>query len=784
MHVGQRDIWLSLLLFGLTLAVFGQTCWHGFTNWDDPDYVFENRRVVSGVSSENARWAFTSFHAGNWHPLTWLSLQLDAQLLGTAPWGFHLTNVLLHAANTVLLFWVLRSLSGDIGPSTIVAFFYAFHPLHVESVAWIAERKDVLGAFFWMLTCLAYAWYARRPGWMKYVLTLTFFIAGLSSKPMLVTLPFVLLLLDYWPLDRFFRFRDRRGEESLNPAQGTYVPRSAPLTTHDSPLTTPHHPTTSPPHHLTMVAWLLLEKVPFFVLAASSCAITLYAQQHGGAIRSLEQCPFKMRVGNALVTYCAYIGQTLWPTNLGMFYPHPSVLLAQNLSSGITSWQVAGAAVALTLVTVFVCVKGRSFPYLLVGWLWYLGTLVPVIGLVQVGEAGRADRYTYIPLIGLFIAAAWGIRDLGRRWRAQKVAAGLAMALLLAGILLTHRQLRYWRSESALWEHTLEACGDSTAAHTQLGIALLKLNSSEEAERYFRLKLNKFEEAEEHFRHTLRLDPNDPYALHDLGTALIGQGRIGDAVKQYREAVSEYPHFDRPHYSLGMALADLGQRREAIYELEEALHLNPGFAAAHRRLGLLFAAEGSREEAADHLRAAIEGGLIDPSIYYELARVLALQRKFEKAIETLNRALAIEPGDWRLHSLLGLARYESGDHEAAVKEYDEASRLKPGWPENLARLAWVLATHPDPKGRNGKQAVQLAQQACHATANRNPLFLDALAAAYAEAGDFSLAVETAKQALAKASAEAKTDLAQEIKDRLKLYEQGRSFRTTGAQTRQ
>jgi protein O-mannosyl-transferase len=770
MHVGRRDILLSLILFGSTFLVFGETCSNGFTNWDDPDYVAENRRVLSGLSRENAKWAFTTFHAGNWHPLTWLSLQLDAQLFETRPWGFHLTNVLLHAANTLLLYWAMRFMTGAFWQSGLVALFFAFHPLHVESVAWIAERKDVLCTFFWMSTCLAYGWYARRPSWNRYLLTLAAFAAGLLAKPMLVTLPFVLLLLDYWPLGRYRGGKtEDRGQKTENRRQNSQNrkrktenkepgTKNAGLASVLCPL----------PYVLRRFGSLLVEKVPFLLLAAASCAITVYAQHHGGAIRTLEQCPFSMRVSNALVAYCSYIGQTLWPANLGLFYPHPCVLQAQELSSGIPSWQVVGAAVALILATALVCAIGRAFPYLTVGWLWFLGTLVPVIGLVQVGEAGRADRYTYIPLVGLFIAAVWVVVDFSARWRAQRIAAGLGTFVLLSCMILTWGQLQYWRSEEMLWEHTLEACGDSTAAHTHLGVALLKEK--------------RFEEAERQFRKTLELDRNDPYALHDLGTALMGQEKIGEAAAQYRAAVRKYPHFDRPHYSLGMALADLGQRREAMVELEEALRLNPGFAAAHRRLGLILAAEGRTNEAVNHLRAAIEGGLVDLSVYYELARIFALQGKYREAIETLDRALAIEPADWRLRSLLGLALYKSGDRTAAAEQYREASRLNPGWPRILSQKAWILATHPDPKMRNGNQSIQLAEQACQATANRDARYLDTLAAAHAEAGNFPRAVETAKHALATAEADGKEDLAQEIQGRLKLYEQGKPFQSAGSPT--
>jgi protein O-mannosyl-transferase len=739
MRVDRRDILLSLILFASTLIVFGQTCWNDFTNWDDPHYVVENGKVMSGLSLANARWAFTTFYATNWHPLTWLSLQLDAQLFGTGPGGFHLTNVLLHAVNAVLLYWVLRQMTGEIWRSGFVAFFFAFHPLHVESVAWISERKDVLSTFFWMSTCLAYGWYAARPGWFRYLATLTVFAAGLLAKPMLVTLPFVFLLLDYWPLRRnggSTLFHWSRAQSALEKGPDTFS------------------------------AWLLVEKVPFLGVAAGSCAVTICAQYYGGAIVPLEYCPFSMRLANAFVAYAAYIRQTVWPLDLGLFYWHPSIQMAKHLGGGIPSWQVAGAALALTMVTVFVCIKGRALPYLPVGWFWYLGTLVPVLGLVQVGQAGRADRYTYVPLVGLLIAAGWAIGDLARSWRAQRLAAGLGTLVLAACIILTLGQLQYWRSDVTLWEHTQEACGESPVAHTHLGIALLKVQS--------------FEAAEQHFRKALELSPGNQWALFELGTALIGRGKIHEAVEQYREAIRQYPEFDRPHYSLGLALAELGRRQEAMAEQEEALRINPNFAAAHRALGMLFSADGKLDEAATHLRAAIEGGLVHPSVYYELARITALEGKFGEAIETLDRAVAIEPGEWRFRALLGLALYESGDQAAAVAQYREATRLNPGWPRTLSQKAWILATHPEPHFRNGKQSLQMALQVCQATANENAPYLDTLAAAYAEAGNFPRAIETAKQALAQAATEGNNDLAHEIKGRVELYEERKAFHGSGA----
>jgi hypothetical protein len=671
MRAGLREISLSLILFLAAIAVYWQTCAHGFTNYDDPQYIKDNHEVNSGLSRANVVWAFTTFddsnwhfnfHAGNWHPLTWLSLQLDSQLFGPKPWGYHFTNVMLHAANTVLLFWALWTMTHRVWLNGFVAAFFALHPLHVESVAWLAERKDVLSTFFWMAACLAYGWYAARPSWARYLLTLAAFAMGLLAKPMVVTLPFVLLLLDYWPLGRF-----GQRETSSLPAdrrphspQGTHELRSAPLTTHQSPHTT-----------LTL---LLLEKLPFFILAAGSCAITWHAQQYLYAVRSLDEYPFSVRALNAMDAYGAYIGQMMWPVDLGVFYPHPKDLLSHSGIAGLISWRVVGATLLLFGATLFACAKMRSYPYLLVGWFWYVGTLVPVIGLVQVGAAARADRYTYVPLVGLFIALAWGVADLlvpfvglliARLWGiadsaarrpAQLIVAGLGVVSLVAFTALTAQQIDYWRSNVTLWEHTLAACGDSTVARMNLGRAFVEQGRSEEmAHRRVEAKRS-YEAAEEQFRIALELDKSNPGTAHDIGVAVARQGRIEEAIPYFRQAVKRNPNWARAHYDLAAALADFGRKQvdardhqvevlvcaglafesdlplrllaldrlkrlhyrtelflEAMAEYEEVTRCDPrSVRFIHRKLGDLLQSEGRNDEANRHFRAAAEGGVDVP----------------------------------------------------------------------------------------------------------------------------------------------------------------------------
>jgi tetratricopeptide (TPR) repeat protein len=714
---------------------------HGFVNFDDPQYITECGHVLSGLSAANTKWAFTTWYAANWHPLTWLSLQLDAQLFGPSARGFHVTNVLLHAATSVVLFWAFALMTGSIWRSGLIAGLFAFHPLHVESVAWIAERKDVLSSFFWMLTCLTYGWYASQSRVavageksrslvlqvFRYLLVLGSFAAGLCAKPMLVTLPFVLLLLDYWPLQRIsWSKRLHKGDE---------------------------HPVKDASR---IVSWryLLAEKIPFFALTAASCVLTWYAQESGHAVRTLEQFSLGVRARNALLTYCAYLFQTVWPVNLGFFYIHPAGMLEQG-------WPAAGAALLLIAITVAACMWGRSLPYLPVGWFWYLGTLVPVIGLVQVGAAARADRYTYVPLVGLFIAGVWGSADLLAKWGIRKVAPALGLAVLAVCALQSTKQMSYWKSNISLWQHTLDACGESTVAHTNLANAYLEEK--------------KGDLAIHHYKEALRLHPGNPYAMHDLGIVYDRQGKVKQAAEQFRETVRRFPEWARARYSLGVSLAELGQPEEAIFQLTEALRCDPGWIAAHRNLGLVLLNQGQFAEAERHFRAGLDGGLIEPWMFYNLARVLVLSGRPDEAIDPLDRLLAMDPRDWRARCLLGLAFDDAHRHAEASAQFAEASRLNPTWAETLNQEAWPLATHSDSARRSPALALLLARQVRQAPGNSDARFLDTLGACYAATGQFPKAVQAAREALAFASGRQDRDLINDIQSRLQLYEKGRPF---------
>jgi hypothetical protein len=539
----RTEVFVCLALTLLTLGALGHVCWNGFVNFDDNTYVLRNQQVQNGLTRDSLAWAFTTTDASNWHPLTWLSLQCDAQMYGgEAAWGFHLTNLLLHTANVVLLFLALRRLTGAVWRSAVVAALFAVHPAHVESVAWVAERKDVLSALFWMLTLLAYAGYAERPGWHCYLLVAAPLALGLLSKPMLVTLPCVLLLLDYWPLGRVVWPGAGKGRAT--------------------------------------VRWLLLEKLPLFALSAAACLVTVYAQQRGGAVSTLEQLPFSERLGNSLAAYAGYLGELVWPMRLAVFYPYPR--------EGLPVGEAARGVVVVAAVSAVVLWQRRR-RYLTVGWLWFLGTLVPVIGLVQVGSQAMADRYTYLPSTGLFLALTWGAADLSARWPARVRAAvplaaflfgvwaplalwlarGVGAELMTDGIIfvppavlsagavllwwggrraglwpvrlsplvpavalllgvcvsLTAWQVRLWHNSVWLWEWTVAVTRDNPTGHYNLGDAY-----------WISRHPVRLQKAQAHFLAALRLMPHNARAHRGLGLVYLEQGQLAEAAAQFEQA--------------------------------------------------------------------------------------------------------------------------------------------------------------------------------------------------------------------------------------------------------
>ena len=593
-----------LLLIFATLVVFHRLPTHDFINLDDNLLVYENPQVLAGLNKQGVIWAFTQYHAEYWHPVTWLSHMLDCQMFGLRPGLHHLTSLLFHLANCVLLLLMLRRMTGALWRSAFVAALFAIHPLHVESVAWVAERKDVISAFFWFLSIWAYAGYAEQPGLKRYLLVLLFFGLGLMAKPMVVTLPFVLLLLDYWPLGRL-QWQDVR------PVSDPEIPRSS-------------------------FFRLLWEKIPLFALTAVTIVATIVVQEKVGALKSLEAFPLTTRIANALVSYSTYMAKMVWPHNLAVYYPHPNT---------IPLWQVAGAGFLLICVSVLVIKAARNRPYLAVGWLWYLGTLVPVIGLVQVGSQAMADRYTYISLIGLFIMIAWGVPSILAGWRHGRAACGFASAILLLGCMVgTWRQVGHWQNSITLFQHTVEVTRDNHFAHNNLGVALARDGRLAEATYHYfqalRIKPDRAEvhnnlgnalaaqgsvdKAVDHYYRAIKIDANNARAYNNLGNLLANQGKMEEAISHYHEALRLEPDYGGAHYNLGTALAEQGRTEEAINHFTEALRLMPYWAGAHNNLGVLLEKRGRLDEAVRHYSEALR---LDPD--------------YDKARNNLERALRL-----------------------------------------------------------------------------------------------------------------------------------------------
>jgi protein O-mannosyl-transferase len=615
--------WGYLLLVVLTVAVYAPVSSYDFVRFDDPDYVTQNEQVKAGLTWHGLRWAFTTGHIANWHPLTWMSHMLDVQLFGVSAGAHHVVNLVFHVANTLLLFITLRRMTGAAGRSMVVAALFAIHPVHVESVAWVSERKDVLSTLFWMLALLAYVAYVRRHGAVWYAAALLSFAFGLLAKPMVVTLPFVLLLLDVWPLQRITLWHDGR----LSPSA------------------------TGPASALRVVS----EKLPFLVLAAASSAITLLVQARWGAVGGLAQYPAGVRVMNALVNYIAYVGMLVWPAKLSVFYPYrasvgvPLTLGAGVLLLGITAWSVRAS---------------RERPYALVGWLWFVGTLLPVIGIVQAGLQSIADRYTYIPAIGLFVVVSWGGAELVERWTPRRHAA-TAMASLVLGAYAIRAagQVRTWKDSATLWRHAVDVTTDNAYASYNLGVVLVEAGRPDEGivqlEEALRIQPDyadvhidlgnalrnrgALDEAIEQFAIVVKLRPTYAAARVVYADVLRDRGRAADAIAQYREALRLDPTLAGAHNALGNVLTAEGRHPEAMTEYAEAVRLEPGLAEAHNNLGGSLVRAGKPEEALAEFLAALRLAPNDATFHYNTALTLERLGRTSEALEQLRAALRADP---------------------------------------------------------------------------------------------------------------------------------------------
>ncbi len=582
----KRRFVLSLVLIAIVLLLYGQTNHFSFLNYDDGMYVLQNPHVRAGLTWSTVTWAFTSTYA-NWHPVTWLSHALDYDLFRLNPGGHHFTSVLLHALNAFLLFWLLARATGRLGASFVVAALFAVHPLNVESVAWISERKNVLSTTFFLMTLGAYGWYALKPGAKRYLAIVVFFALGLASKSMLVTLPFVLLLLDYWPLARF------SSENSEGPISFSRAP-----------------------------AWkLVIEKLPLFLVSAADCILTVLAQRKAGAVTTLERFPFSVRLENAIYSYAAYLWKAFWPAHLANIYPHPG--------SSLSGWMVAAAA-ALLLVASCVFVKLRSSRYLIVGWFFFLGTLVPVIGLVQVGDQAMADRYVYIPLLGIFVMVVWGVAEIDARLSNKAYLQAALSAIVLCSLsIVTYQQIGYWKDSITLWSHTLDVTQNNFAAENGLGGALIQAGRPDEAFL--------------HFQRASAIAPNDPLSHADMGTYLHQNGRLPEAIQQYETAVrlANNPGLLANTYTnLGSAYRQTGDYTKAQQNFSRALQLDPARFNIWLQFGKLAADEGQFDLAIQDFARSIE---LQPTSegYLQLSRVLDLAGRHLEAVKAEDEGLRL-----------------------------------------------------------------------------------------------------------------------------------------------
>ncbi len=593
MAVKPRAFLIMVFLALAVAAAFSPTWGNGFVDYDDQDYVTANPEVGRGLTADGFLWAFKTGTAANWHPLTWLSHMLDVSLYGLKAGGHHLTSLLIHAFSAVLLFRVLTACTGAAWRSALVAALFALHPLHVESVAWVSERKDVLSGLFWMLVMGAWLRYARRPSAAAYLLTALALAAGLMSKPMAVTLPFVLALLDVWPLDR--------------------VPWRRPACAGVA----------APAGRLSWGAWIG-EKVPLLAMSAASSFVTYAVQKETGAVVSLVKRSLVMRVANALRSYAVYVSQMFWPAGLSVSYPEGM--------TGWPSWQVLASAVFLAAVSAVALSQWRRRPYLGMGWMWYLGTIVPVAGLVQVGSQAHADRYTYLPLVGLFVALAWYAGDLAAgRPRLGPVLAAAAVGLLLVLSLLTRRQTAYWRDGISLFSRALAVDGNNWEAHTLIGNFLM----GEGRDR----------EAVIHYGRSLRLNPTQAVPYNNLGSISLREGRTAEAMALFEKALLANPRYAEARYNKGLVLAGSGRADEAVAQFVEAVRLKPDYPAALFNLGVMLAGLGRHEDAAARLRRAADLDPEDVEARYYLARELAALGRYGEARRELGEVLRLRPED-------------------------------------------------------------------------------------------------------------------------------------------
>jgi len=787
---------LCIALAALTLVAYGPVWKNGFVDFDDEYFIANNPQVRQGLSWSGVAWAFTAHYANYWQPLAWLTLQWDAQLsqwLWTSPREAHLVELIhgqtlfWHCGSAMLLFCLLRRMTGATWRSYLVAVLFAIHPMHVESVVWATERKDVLSVFFGILTSWAYVRYVEKPGWARYAAVAVAFALSLMAKPMLMTLPLVLLLLDYWPLRRLLAEPEPLGNGDASDSR--------------------RFPDASVPR-------LVLEKVPLLLLTACEGAITILTRTQSDSIVPLSVIPMSARLANAAAGYGWYLTHTFWPANLAALYLHPG-----------RKWAVlpvVAGLVALLIITALATWQARRRRWLIVGWLWFVGTLVPVIGFAQGGEQSWADRFSYWPHVGLFIITAWGLSELAERWRIPpRVRATAAAACIGALTVLTWIQTGYWRDTFTLWTRATAVTTDNAVAHLHLGYYHLNRGVPEKAAIHFAeavrirpdypeqqaylgaalLSLGRVAEACEHLQRAVDLDANTEGCWYNLGQARLHLGEPDAAIRCFHKALELHsdPEESRTGQmaltGLGLALLETGRCTEAITAFRDALALDPKQGQAWHGLGKVYLKQGRLDDAFTALSKAVEYGPSPAGALSDLGLALGRQGRWAKAVQAHRQAVKLQDqGGELLEKQTGVAATPdavpdlvsyccrlaySHDHlgarEASERAYAVATRRDPGWPEKFTAKAWKLATDPDANRRDPRLALEMASQAAQASADPPAITLDALAAAHAALGQFPEAVQTAKRALKKASDATDAGRAQSIQSHLNSYEKGEAI---------
>lgn len=642
----HRETLIYLFLIMATLITFHQVRNFEFIDYDDQEYVVNNHHIHNGLTLNGVIWAFSSVHSGNWHPLTWLTHAADIHLFGFNAGWHHLVSLLFHILNSLLLFHLFKKMTGDVWQSGFVAALFAIHPLHVESVVWVSERKDVLCTFFWIFGVINYVRYVEKPVGRRYIAVLLSLMLGLLSKPMIVTFPFVLLLLDYWPLKRTSFAQRRFAIKIRNVSKMLWL------------------------NHSVNSRWLYLiyEKTPLFGLVAASSLATFVIQGKSGAVVSMEVLSLSERIVTALNAYISYIRKMFWPNDLAVFYPH---------AISVPYWKTTIAILVFAFLTVIFIKLRKQHSYLIIGWFWYLGTLVPVIGLVQVGSQAMADRYTYFPLIGLFIIVAWGAPNLLKKWKYKRqVLASLIAVILILLINAARIQTQYWKSSLTLFRHTLQVTQHNALAHYLTGYALVQNGNANEALR--------------HFKAALAIDPLFEKAYNQMGLLFASKGELDQAVLNYKKALSVNPNYKEAYINLGKALQEQGKLNEAMNQYQTVLEIDPDYKEAHVNIANIYSHRGNHEQALSHYNRALR---IEPNFvqaHYNLGNMWLKLGKFDQAIRCYLAVLRINPSFEKAHNNLGLALIYKGNINAAIIHFQEALKIKPDFRQAHHNLQQAL----------------------------------------------------------------------------------------------